>query len=292
MNHEHQIIPPGRAVHLADYDPASRCGFSDRTDATEKLESDVARLSELQERLHASNSHALLVIFQAMDAAGKDGAIKHVMSGVNPQGVTVTSFKQPSALELEHDYLWRHAQALPERGRIAIFNRSHYEEVVVVRVHPELLRARQLVSPEPDPDSWGKRYEDIKAFEHHVVRSGTVIVKFFLHISRGEQARRLLDRIDQPNKNWKFSVSDIEERMYWDEYVHAYEQAMSHTSTRWAPWYIVPAEHKWVARLVVADVLVSTLSSLDLRYPEVEAQQQARLAEARTVLQRSLEKRQ
>ncbi len=284
LDHRMLLVPQGGAVRLSDYDPADTCGFKDHAAAQEKLESDIMRLRELQDVFYAARAYALLVIFQAMDAAGKDGAIKHVMTGVNPQGVQVTSFRAPSSDELEHDYLWRHVRALPERGQIGIFNRSHYEEVLAVRVHPELLAQQRLPTGAQPVHLWRERFEDINAFERHLVRNGTLVVKFFLHVSEAEQRRRLLARIDTPEKNWKFSLRDLEERASWSAYMQTYESALAHTSTAWAPWYVVPADHKWLTRVVVADVLVAQLSALGLRYPPVDDAQRKVLRQARAQL--------
>ncbi|ODV11426.1 MAG: phosphate--nucleotide phosphotransferase [Thiobacillus sp. SCN 64-317] len=249
------------------------------------LETQVAELSAQQQLLYASSSHAVLLIFQAMDAAGKDGAIRHVMSGINPQGCQVFSFKHPSATELEHDFLWRTTQCLPERGRIGIFNRSYYEEVLIVRVHPEILRSQGL------PDGllnektiWKERYRSIIDQESHLHRNGTRIVKFFLHLSKEEQRKRFIDRIDEPEKNWKFSQADVVERGFWDEYMHAYEACLSATSTRHAPWYVVPADDKENARLIIARIVLDTLRSLGMRYPETDAGRRKALQAIRRAL--------
>ena len=234
------------------------------------LKSHVARLSALQNLLYASNKHALLLIFQAMDAAGKDGAIAHVMSGVNPQGCQVFSFKHPSAVELQHDFLWRTTRDLPERGRIGIFNRSYYEEVLITRVHPDLLANESLPErPASDADLWRNRYRSIRQLEQHLHENGTRIVKFFLHLSKDEQRKRFIARIDEPQKNWKFSMADLEERNYWDQYMDAYERCLHETSTRHAPWYIVPADDKHDARLIISQVIVETLEALEMSYPDV-----------------------
>jgi PPK2 family polyphosphate:nucleotide phosphotransferase len=233
--------------------------------------------------LYASDTHAVLLVFQAMDAAGKDGTIRHVMSGVNPQGCQVFSFKKPSAEELDHNFLWRYMKRLPERGRIGIFNRSYYEDVLVVKVHPELLGG-QLPREKVGKKFWEERYEDINTFERHLVRNGTVIIKFFLNVSKEEQKKRFLERLERPEKNWKFSAADLAERGYWDDYMKAYEDALSATSTEWAPWYVIPADHKWVARTVVADVITTTIQELDLEYPEVTPEQKKLLEEARKKL--------
>jgi PPK2 family polyphosphate:nucleotide phosphotransferase len=279
-------------VRLQDHDP----GWAQTKELTELgkdvvrerakvlLAQNLAELAEAQELLYADDRYAVLLVFQAMDAAGKDGTIKHVLSGINPQGCQVFSFKKPSAEELDHNFLWRYMRCLPERGRIGIFNRSYYEEVLVVKVHPELLAQQKRPPGKRDKAFWKARYEDINAFERHLVRDGTVILKFFLHISKQEQKRRFLERLERPEKHWKFSLSDLAERAYWEEYREAYEDALSATSTPWAPWYVVPADHKWVTRAVVADILTSTIRSLDLHYPEVTEEQQKVLAEARKQL--------
>ncbi|MCC6418466.1 MAG: polyphosphate kinase 2 family protein [Gemmataceae bacterium] len=253
--------------------------------AREILEKNLADLAEAQDRLYADDRYAVLIILQAMDAAGKDGTIKHVMSGVNPQGCQVFSFKAPSAEELDHNFLWRCMRCLPERGRIGIFNRSYYEDVLIVKVHPELLEHQRLPPGKRGKSFWEDRYDDINTFERHLVRNGTVILKFFLHVSRAEQKRRFLERLDRPEKHWKFSASDLAERAYWDEYMKAYEDALGATSTDWAPWYVVPADHKWITRTVVADILTSAIGSLDLKYPEVTEQQRKALADARKRLE-------
>ena len=235
----------------------------------------------LQEKLYAQDRWALLLIFQAMDAAGKDSAIKHVMSGLNPQGTQVYSFKRPSDEELDHDYLWRTNKALPERGRIGIFNRSYYEEVLVVRVHPDVLNRQKLPASLVSKYLWRDRYDDINAFERYLTRNGTLVRKFFLHVSKEEQRRRFLERLDDPSKHWKFAAADLEERDRWDEYMRAYEQALTRTSTRHAPWYIVPADHKWFTRLVIAELVIQALESLDLAFPAVTRAQLDALADAR-----------
>ena len=244
----------------------------------ERLAEHVAQLSERQNLLYASNSHALLLIFQAMDAAGKDGAIKHVMSGINPQGCQVFSFKHPSAEELDHDFLWRTTRSLPERGRIGIFNRSYYEEVLIARVHPEILRAEGLPATLLDGESiWQQRYRSITGLENHLHRNGTRIVKFFLHLSKEEQRKRFLARIDEPDKNWKFSLTDVEERKYWKQYMKAYEACLGATSTRTAPWYVVPADDKHNARLIVSRIVVDTLDGIDMAYPRPDAKHRREL---------------
>jgi PPK2 family polyphosphate:nucleotide phosphotransferase len=284
MSHDDFIVPPGKRIRLEDYDPGFTGHFESEDEASAKLRGDVVTLSDYQDLLYAHNTYALLLIFQGMDTSGKDGVIRHVMSGVNPQGTLVHSFKAPSAEELDHDFLWRTAKALPERGRIGIFNRSHYEEVLVVRVHPELLEAQRL-PPEPNGKRlWKRRFEDINNFEKYLARNGIVILKFFLNLSKAEQRRRLLARIDTPEKNWKFSVNDVKERGYWDDYMSAYEDALNQTSTEWAPWHVVPADHKWFTRAVVADIIVTKLKSLDLRYPKVSEDGRRQLSKARKLL--------
>ena len=271
---------------LKDVDPADTQGLDDddKVHAKEWLRQGVEALAELQDRLYAQDRWALLLIFQAMDAAGKDGAIKHVMSGVNPQGCQVYSFKAPSAEELDHDYLWRSMKCLPERGRIGIFNRSYYEETLVVRVHPEIL-ARQHLPPDLVGGSiWKQRYKEMRNFERYLTGNGIVVRKFFLHVSRGEQRRRFLARIDDPSKNWKFSAADALERRHWREYMEAYEDTIRATATADAPWYVVPADNKWFTRLVVAAAVVDALDSLDLEYPRVTKAQRKQLAAARAEL--------
>jgi PPK2 family polyphosphate:nucleotide phosphotransferase len=285
MNQSRFLVAPGRKVRLKDYDPAYTGKFTRKEDAGMKLEGDIKELATLQDVLYAQNSYALLIIIQAMDAAGKDGIIKHVMSGVNPQGCQVTSFKSPSAEELEHDYLWRCVKALPERGRIGIFNRSYYEEVLVVRVHPEYLAAQRLPKRLQGNETWKLRFEEINNFERHLAENGIVTLKFFLYVSKKEQKRRFLERIDTPEKNWKFSPGDLAERAHWDEYMKAYEDVFNHTSTVWAPWYIIPADYKWFTRLCVADVIVKSLQSLHLVYPVVSDNHKKALLKAKKRLE-------
>lgn len=274
-------IDEPRRFRLADYDPADTRGLDiDKQEAKSMLAGDIERLAELQETLYAQGRWAVLAIFQAMDAGGKDGAIKHVMTGINPQGCEVHAFNAPSAEELEHDFLWRAAVRLPRRGRIGIFNRSYYEEVLVVRLHPDLL-GRQKLPSKPTPDKvWKQRFKDIVAFERHLVRNGTLVLKFHLRISKEEQKHRFLQRLDTPAKRWKFSMNDIADRKLWDRYMDAYEDMIRHTSTPEAPWYVVPADNKWFARLVVAAALVDALDRLDLRFPKVS---RAQLEEMRRV---------
>jgi PPK2 family polyphosphate:nucleotide phosphotransferase len=259
--------------------PARRSTWTTRTEGVELL-------AELQDRLYAQDRWALLLIFQAMDAAGKDSAIKHVMSGVNPQGCQVYSFKAPSAEELDHDYLWRCMKCLPERGRVGIFNRSYYEETLVVRVHPEFLERQHVPAPLVDKSIWKQRHRDIRHFEEYLSANGVVVRKFFLNVSKDEQRKRFLERIDDPTKNWKFSATDVEERQHWREYMAAYEETIRGTATDNAPWYVVPADNKWFTRLVVAAVVADTLDSLNLEYPTLTPAQQKQLASARALLTR------
>ena len=282
------FVTKGRKFRLADVEPGDTGGLtSERKDeARELLAQGVQALSDAQERLYAQDRWGVLLIFQAMDAAGKDGTIKHVMAGVNPQGVQVHAFKQPSAEELDHDFLWRCARALPERGRIGIFNRSYYEEVLVVRVHEELLERQRLPGRVSGKGLWRRRYQDIRGFERYLARNGFLILKFFLHVSKKEQKKRFLDRLDTPEKNWKFSVADVAERAHWDEYARAYEQMIRQTSAPHAPWIVVPADNKWFTRLAVAAAIVRELSRLDLRYPRTGPGRRRELAAARRALMR------
>ena len=271
---------------LADYDCADTCGLSiDKVDAKTMLADGVLRLAEMQERLYAENRSAVLAIFQAMDAAGKDGAIAHVMSGVNPQGCQVHAFKAPSAEELDHDFLWRIAKSVPERGRIGIFNRSHYEEVLVVRVHSELLAKQRLPSALVTKDIWEERFKSIRHFERHLARNGTRVVKFFLHVSKEEQRRRFLARLEEPAKRWKFSMGDIAERKLWDKYMSAYEDMIRATSRPHAPWYVVPADHKWFARIVIAAAMGKVLDDIDPQIPKVEGEALKELTSVRKALE-------
>jgi PPK2 family polyphosphate:nucleotide phosphotransferase len=280
-------VRPGQRVSLRDWDPGDTRPFKNKRKAHGRLEQGIDRMVALQEKLSAQDRWSVLLIFQAMDAAGKDSAIKHVMSGLNPQGTAVFSFKRPSEEELDHDYLWRTTKALPERGRIGIFNRSYYEELLVVRVHPEVLARQKVPAPLVTPRIWSQRFEDINAFEQYLARNGTLILKFFLHVSKEEQRRRLLERLDQPAKNWKFEVGDLPERERWDDYRRAYEQVLSKTSTRAAPWFIVPADHKWFTRVAIAEIVVAGLDSLDLAFPKLTPVQAKALAEARKQLETS-----
>ena len=277
-------VTDGKQFRLKDWDPGDTRGFKSREKAQEALTQGIARLREDQDKLYAQDRWALLLIFQAMDAAGKDSTIKHVMSGVNPQGCQVSSFKAPSAEELDHDFMWRTTRRLPERGQIGIFNRSYYEEVLVVRVHPEILAKQRIREKLVTKDIWKERYEDMNAFERYLTRNGTVIRKFFLHVSKEEQKQRFLERLTEPEKNWKFSLQDVKEREYWDAYMQAYEDMIRSTSTEASPWYVVPADHKWFTRVVVAEVIADTLESLNLTYPKVDAEKKKELETARTLL--------
>jgi len=279
-------VEDGAGFRLREVDPGDTRGLRHafKGEAGRLLKRGIARLAELQERLYADDRWSLLLIFQAMDAAGKDGTIKHVMSGVNPQGVQVHSFKKPSALELDHDFLWRTNLRLPERGRIGIFNRSYYEEVLVARVHPEVLEAQRLPAERTGKKLWKQRYRSINDLERHLWRQGTVVLKFFLHVSKDEQRRRFLDRIERHEKNWKFSRADVAERRFWDDYQQAYEDAIRHTASRHAPWFVVPADHKWFTRLVVGAAVVAALEGLDLHFPHLDADRLGELEEARQAL--------
>jgi PPK2 family polyphosphate:nucleotide phosphotransferase len=280
-------IEHGKHFRLRDHDPADTHGLKSelKPQAKELLADGVKQLSQLQAVLAAQDRWGLLLIFQAMDAAGKDGTIKHVMSGVNPQGVDVWPFKQPSAEELDHDYLWRTTKCLPERGSIGIFNRSYYEEVLVVRVHPEVLEDEKLPKPLVTKEIWQQRFEDINCFERYLTRNGIGVLKFFLHLSKKEQKRRFLERLDTPDKNWKFSAADVKERQFWDAYQDAYEDMIRHTSSDHAPWYVVPADNKWFTRLVVAQAVVDALKGMSLKYPKVSGSEKTALAEARKQLE-------
>ena len=280
------LVKEGQKLNLKKHKTDFTDGYTDKKQAVADLQANVEKLRKLQDVLYAQDTSSLLVIFQAMDAAGKDGAIEHVMSGVNPQGCHVVSFKQPSAEERDHDYLWRHQKALPERGMIGIFNRSHYEEVLVVRVHPEILQAQQM-SPalKNDKNIWKKRFQHIRDWEEHLTENGTHILKFFLNVSRDEQKQRFLDRINEPEKNWKFSMGDVKERAFWNDYMKAYEEAISATSTKNAPWYIIPSDKKWFTRLAVSEIIVKKLESMKLAYPTVSEAHKAELAEAKKMLE-------
>ncbi len=291
---EHCHVKAGKKFKLKDHDPSwagdKDVSKSERKEYAEKLLSeDVSSLADAQGVLYAANQWSILVVLQAMDAAGKDGIIKHVMSGVNPQGCQIFSFKQPSSEELDHNFLWRCMVRLPERGKIGIFNRSYYEEVLVVKVHPEFLAAERIPDADINKDFWADRYEDINNFEKHLSRNGTKIVKFFLNISKEEQRDRFLDRIDEPDKHWKISPSDIKEREHWDEYMDAFEKCIEETSTDWAPWYVIPSNHKWVSRALVAKILVETINSLGLKYPEVNADKMKAIEAAKKQLEKEKE---
>jgi len=277
-------VQHGREFRLRDFDPTDTHGLHLEAEAATLLSGSVARLSEMQEKLYAQDRWAFLLIFQAMDAAGKDSVIRHVMSGVNPQGCEVHSFKQPSAEELSHDFLWRASKVLPQRGYIGIFNRSYYEDVLIVRVHPELLSAERVPPSLITKRIWRERFDDIVAFEKYLHRNGTVVRKFFLNVSKKEQKQRFLKRLDEPDKNWKFSEDDVREREHWDDYADAYEDMIRHTASEEAPWFVVPADNKWFTRLVVASVINDTLASLNLRYPKMDRQRQKELKLARKLL--------
>ncbi|MGD9902235.1 MAG: polyphosphate kinase 2 family protein [Vicinamibacterales bacterium] len=278
------VAPPRRRIRLAKYDPKWTGSLRDEREAKALLEDGVKRLAKLQNVLYAQNQYAVLIIFQAMDAAGKDGTIRHVMSGINPQGCQVFSFKAPSAEERDHTYMWRSMKALPERGRIGIHNRSYYEEVLIARVHPEILAAQQLPAHLKDTQVWKRRFAEINAFERYLVDNGTLVLKFFLHLSKAEQKQRFLDRIDEENKNWKLSPTDVRERAHWDDYMRAYEAMLTATSTTAAPWHIVPADNKWFTRLAVAAIIYHRLDELDLSYPHMTGAKVAELQEVRRML--------
>ncbi|MBV8809898.1 MAG: polyphosphate kinase 2 family protein [Acidobacteriaceae bacterium] len=286
-----QLVKPYRLAgsknfRLSDFDPADHQNLDLKNEAGDLLKQGIERLSDLQQKLYAHDRWALLLIFQAMDAGGKDSVIRHVMSGVNPQGCQVYSFKQPSAEDLSHDYLWRASKGLPQRGHIGIFNRSYYEEVLVVRVHPDLLAAQRVPQPLITKKLWKERFKDIRNFEQYLSRNGIVIRKFFLNVSRDEQKRRFLQRLDEPEKNWKFSESDVHDRERWSDYMQAYQDAIRHTATLEAPWYVVPGDNKWFTRLVVASVVIDTLESLKLHFPVVDKQRQKELTSAKRFLLR------
>lgn len=291
MNHQkiHEFLAPyrvtkGKKFRLKDHDPEDTAHIEDKEHAEALLKEGVERLAELQDRLYAHNHWSLLLIFQAMDAAGKDGAIKHVMSGVNPQGCQVYSFKKPSDEDMDHDFLWRTSKCLPERGRIGIFNRSYYEEVLVVKVHPEYLRHQHLPPQLIGKDVWEHRYESINDLEKHLARNGTVVRKFFLNVSHKEQLRRFQKRLEAPTRHWKYSASDVAERLHWDNYQEAYQDCIRATATKHAPWVIVPADHKWFSRLVVAAAVIDALEELDLHYPKVDEAKRRELAAGRRAL--------
>ncbi|MEA5450609.1 polyphosphate kinase 2 family protein [Leptolyngbya sp. CCNP1308] len=284
LNPDAMRVEPRTKANLATFDPDFTGDF-EKQNAKKLLKKTVKQMARHQDVLYAQNTYALLVIFQAMDAAGKDSTIKHVMSGVNPQGCHVVSFKQPSSEELDHDYLWRASKALPERGKIGVFNRSYYEEVLIARVHPAILDRQQLPASARGEHIWKQRFEDINNFEKYLTHNGIVVMKFFLNVSKEEQKERFLSRIDRPEKNWKFSVADAKERGHWNDYRLAYEAALTHTSTDWAPWHVIPADHKWFTRLAVASLIEQKLASLDLTYPVLEDNHLERLQEARVMLE-------
>jgi len=280
-------ITKGKNFRLKDFDPADTCGLKmDKGEAAKMLQRGNEWLAEEQEMLYAQDRWSVLLIFQAMDAAGKDGTIKHVMSGVNPQGCQVFSFKQPSSEDLDHDFMWRYAKSLPERGRIGIFNRSYYEEVLVVRVHPEILERQKLPPKLVSKHIWDERLADIAHFEDYMTRQGTLVLKFFLNVSRKEQKNRFMERLDKPKKNWKFSASDVHERRFWSDYMYAFEEAIRATASKHAPWYIVPADNKWFTRLFVAAAIVSAVEELSLSFPKIDDKMKKELAAARTELAR------
>ena len=290
-------VPVGKTVHLKHYDSCWIPKWSQKQEekegkkaakerAQKLLESNTKKMVELQELFWASNTYSLLIILQGMDAAGKDSTISHVMFGVNPQGCQVTSFKTPSAEELDHDFLWRHAKALPERGSIGIFNRSYYEDVLIVKVRPEILEKQKLPFEKNSKLFWNQRYEDINMFEQHLVRNGTVVLKFFLNISMKEQKQRLLERLKQPDKEWKFSLTDLSERQKWSDYMEAYEDMLNKTTTNWAPWYIIPADKKWVAHASVSEIILSQIKKLDLKYPVLSKEERGALEKAKAELEK------
>jgi PPK2 family polyphosphate:nucleotide phosphotransferase len=286
MNYDNFRIPQGKKLNLKDHQTDFTGDYTEKKEAKEDLEKNVERLAELQDVLYAQNTQSLLIIFQAMDAAGKDGAIKHVMSGLNPQGCQVFSFKQPSTEELDHDFLWRCAKNTPERGRLGIFNRSYYEEVLVVRVHPEILKAQPLpAAVKNDKNIWKKRFQQIREFETYLAENGVHVLKFFLNVSKKEQKQRFLARIEEPEKNWKFSAADAKERALWDDYMKAYTEAITATSTAEAPWYVVPADKKWFTRVAVSEIIVKKLESMDLHYPRVTEEHRQSLLKAKELLE-------
>ncbi len=285
MNLDRFVVPPGgKGFALDKCSTDDTKGVADKAEGKKLLAKGIKKLARIQDMLYAHDRYGILLIFQAMDAAGKDGTIKHVMSGVNPQGCQVFSFKSPSAEELDHDFMWRTMRCLPERGRIGIFNRSYYEEVLVVRVHPSYLDAQKLPAPCRGSDIWKNRFEDINAIERYMVRNGIIPIKFFLNVSHDEQLERFIERCDDPTKNWKFSPADARERKLWGKYMHAYEDMLRHTSTKQAPWYVIPADHKWFMRVVVSEIIVDRLEKLKLHYPEITDDQRERLAEYRKAL--------
>jgi PPK2 family polyphosphate:nucleotide phosphotransferase len=278
-------VDGSREFHLHSHAPGENGGLDKKT-SKDIVEANNKRLRDLQEKLYAQDRWSVLLIFQGMDAAGKDSAIEHVMSGVNPQGCEVYSFKQPSSMELDHDFMWRTSIALPQRGRIGIFNRSYYEELLVVRVHPEILAKQKIPAPLVTKNIWRERFEDISAFERYLARNGTLILKFFLNVSKEEQRKRFLDRLEEPGKNWKFSLADVEERKLWDKYQAAYQDLIRHTSARHAPWIVVPADHKWFGRVVISSAIVDALERLNLHFPEVAKDSRDELQKVRAALEK------
>ncbi len=278
------IVKPNVKLELSKYKTDDTGNFKNKNEAEKDLTNNIEEMQKLHDKLYAEDKFSILLIFQAMDAAGKDSTIKHVMSGLNPQGTSVVSFKQPSAEELNHDYLWRCNKALPERGRIGIFNRSYYEEVLVVRVH-DLINNQKIPAQLLPPDIWKERYRQISDYEKYLYENGTVILKFFLHVSKDEQKKRFLERIDKQSKNWKFSEADIKERQYWDEYQKCYEEALANTSKKHAPWYVIPADHKWFMRLAVSEIIIATMKKMPIDYPHLDKEQLARLQECKKVLE-------
>ncbi len=289
IDYDKILIPPNTTINLSDYETDDTGKLKNKDDGKDLQKDNLKKLKDLQEMLYAFNRYSVLLIFQAMDAAGKDSTIEHVMSGVNPQGCQVFSFKQPSTNELEHDFLWRTYKSMPQRGRIGIFNRSYYEEVLVTRVHTEYILGQRIpgIQTVQDIDEafWQNRYRSINEMERHLHHNGTVILKFFLNVLKEEQKQRFLKRINRPDKNWKFTMSDVEERTYWDDYQRAFEQAINHTSTEHAPWHIIPADHKWFMRAAVSEIIVKKLQSLDLRFPQVSEAQQENLQQAKEMFE-------
>ncbi|MDP2423232.1 MAG: polyphosphate kinase 2 family protein [Bacteroidales bacterium] len=287
--HDRKIwAKPGKKHHVSDFDTEYTADFIKKNDALDKLDKNLEEMIQMQDKLYADSRYSLLLVFQAMDAAGKDGTIKHVMSGVNPQGTQVFSFKTPTATELDHDYLWRIYKRLPERGNIGIFNRSHYEEVLVVKVHPEFLLRQQLPDAKNlnsiNDNFWMQRYHQINNFEKHLSENGTVILKFFLNVSKEEQKKRFLKRIDDPARNWKFSANDVKERSFWNAYMQAYSEMLTHTSTDYAPWFVIPADNKWFMRYAVSNIIINRLKELNLEYPTLPPAEMAGLEQARQML--------
>jgi PPK2 family polyphosphate:nucleotide phosphotransferase len=278
-------IPSDKTIRLKDFDPAFTDGFRNKEEAKEKLDNDIQEMAKLQDILYANSQYGILMVIQAMDAAGKDGIIKHVMSGINPQGCEVYSFKIPSTEELKHDYMWRCTQRIPEKGRIGIFNRSYYEEVLVVRVHPEIINYQNLPAFKNNEEFWDNRFEDINNIENYLFRNGIIILKFFLHVSKEEQRNRFLDRINNEEKNWKFSASDAKERRYWDDYQLAYEIMLNKTNTEHAPWYIIPADKKWFTRAAVSEIIVRNLRKLNLEYPKISKEKREELLDIKKMLE-------